>query len=530
MTITSRSTTDRTARRPVTAADGQSPSGASEATSMRVRSGEIEPGHLYIAGRWRPADDKRSRDAVDPSTGEPITSIAVGSAADTDEAIAAARRAFDEGPWPRMEPAERGEVLARIARLMSERADEFALRETVDVGKPITPTRSFDVPQAAALFSYYGGLAGELDGAARAGIGPSMAYTRREPLGVVGAITPFNFPLNLAVNKLAPALAAGNTLVHKPAAETSLSALLLPDVFAEAGLPDGVYNLVTGEGAEVGSQLVSSPGVDKIAFTGSTGVGVRTQIDAAQTLKRVTLELGGKNAMVVLPEAVRGPDADLEALVETIFQAAFFNCGQFCMGCSRVIVAHQAHDELVEALVERVARARVGDPFDPATEVGPLAHQPQYRKVRDYLEIARQEGARMRTGGQPLAVEATGGRGFFHQLTILTEVTPEMRVAREEIFGPVLSVLACEGEEEAVAIANAVPYGLSAGVATPNLTRAHRIAHALEAGIVWINTWAQFTARTPFGGYKQSGYGRELGPEGIDEYLQTKTVYVELSR
>jgi aldehyde dehydrogenase (NAD+) len=357
-----------------------------------------------------------------------------------------------------------------------------------------------------------------------------MAYTRREPLGVVAAITPFNFPLNLAVNKLAPALAAGNTIVHKPAVETSLSALLLPEIFREAGVPDGVYNLVTGEGTEVGGRLVTSTGVDKIAFTGSTAIGIRTQADAAHTLKRVTLELGGKNPLVVLADAVNGPAADLDALAETIFQAAFFNCGQFCMGCSRVIVERDAYHELLEALIERVARANVGDPFDPATEVGPLAHQAQYDKVRQYLEIAAQEGAKIASGGQPLHVEAAGGRGFFHELTVLSDVAPSMRVAREEIFGPVLCVLACEDEQQAVAIANGVPYGLSAGVATPDLVRAHRIAHALQAGIVWVNTWAKFTARTPFGGYKQSGYGRELGPEGIEEYLQTKTVYVELGR
>jgi acyl-CoA reductase-like NAD-dependent aldehyde dehydrogenase len=499
-----------------------------EAAALRERLREIAPGELFIDGAWRPAQCGRVADAVDPSTGETITTLAVGSMVDTDAAIEAARRAFDDGPWPRMDPAERGELVARIGQLIAERTEEFALRETADVGKPITPTRSFDVPQAAALFSYYGALAAELDGATRAGIGPNMAYTRREPLGVVGAITPFNFPLNLTVNKLAPALAAGNTVVHKPALETSLSALLLPEVFQEVGVPDGVYNLVTGEGGEVGDRLVSSDGVDKIAFTGSTTVGVRTQAEAAKTLKRVTLELGGKNALIVLADAVSGPDANLEGLVETIFQAAFFNCGQFCMGCSRVIVERSVHDELLAALVERIARATVGDPFDGATEVGPLAHQQQYEKVRQYIDIAKREGARIAIGGHPLHVDATHGRGFFHELTVLSDVDPSMRVAREEIFGPVLSLLRCSGEKEAISIANGVPYGLSAGIATPNLARAHRIAHALQAGIVWVNTWAKFTARTPFGGYKQSGYGRELGPEGIDEYLQTKTVYLEL--
>ena len=507
----------------------QGPAESAEATALRAQLSSIRPGQLWIDGAWQDSEGGKTRNTVDPSTGEVTTTIAAGSAGDTDGAIAAARRAFDDGRWSGMDPFERGAVLTRVAELITARADEFALRETVDVGKPTTPTRSFDVPQAAALFAYYAGLTAELDGAARAGIGASMAYTRREPLGVVGAISPFNFPLNLAINKLAPALAAGDTVVHKPAAETSLSALLLPEVFAEAGVPDGVYNLVTGSGAVVGDRLVRSEQVDKIAFTGSTGVGIQTQTDAAATLKRVTLELGGKNAMVVFADAVTGPTANLDALVETIFQASFFNCGQFCMGCSRLLVERSAHDTLVDALVARVNRAKVGDPFDPATEVGPLAHQAQYDKVTQYVGIGRDQGATLATGGSPLRVEATGGRGFFHELTVFTGATPDMRIAREEIFGPVLTVLAFDTEAEAVGIANSLPYGLSAGTATTDMRRAHRVAAALQAGIVWINTWSQFTSRTPFGGYKHSGYGRELGPEGIDEYLQTKTVYLELN-
>lgn len=513
---------------PLTPARRQADAEAPDAVALRARLGDLPPGRLFIDGHWRDAEDAKSRSCVDPSTGEVATTVAAASTGDTDAAVAAARTAFDDGPWPRLDPAERAAILTRAGTLILQRAEALALRETLDVGKPITPTRDFDVPQAGALFIYYAGLCTALDGASRAGIGRAMAYTRREPLGVVAAISPFNFPLNLAVNKLAPALAAGNTVVHKPAAETSLSALLLPDLFAEAGLPDGVYNLVTGAGSVVGDRLVASPGVDKIAFTGSTEVGIATQANAAATLKRVTLELGGKNPLVVFADAVTGPGADLNNLVESVFQAAFFNCGQFCMGCSRLLVERSAHDTLVEALVDRVRRAAIGDPFDPETEVGPLAHQGQYDKVRSYVDIAAAEGARTAVGGNALTVEATGGRGFFHELTVLTGVTADMRVAREEIFGPILSVLAFDTESEALAIANGLEYGLSAGVATTDLDRAHRIAHALQAGIVWVNTWAQFTARTPFGGYKHSGYGRELGPEGIEEYLQTKTVYLGL--
>ncbi|AXC13853.1 Aldehyde dehydrogenase [Acidisarcina polymorpha] len=517
---------------PITTQSAQThalPNEAPVVAKSRAGVAKIGKGKLFINGQFVDAEGGKTRPNVDPSTESVTTTVADASAEDVKKAIHAAREAFDSGPWGSMNPFDRGLILQRVATLMLERAEDFATRETVDVGKPITPTKSFDVPQGAASFAYYGSLAGQLDGATRPGNGASMVYTRREPLGVVGAISPFNFPLNLSINKIAPALAAGNTIVHKPAAETPLSALLLAEVLQDAGLPKGVYNLVTGSGSVAGAEVIANPGVDKIAFTGSTQVGKQTQEIASKTLKHVTLELGGKNALLIFADAVNGPSADLDALVETVFQAGYFNCGQFCMGCSRVIVERSVHDQLVEALSQRIKGAKVGDPFDASTEVGPLAHKAQYDKVLEYVGIAQSEGAKIAVGGNPLRVKETGGKGFFHELTLFTGVRPTMRVAQEEIFGPALSVLTFDTEAEALRIANGLPYGLSAGVATHDLNRAHRVAAGLQAGIVWVNTWGQFTATTSFGGYKQSGYGREIGPEGIEEYLQSKTVYVQMN-
>ena len=491
--------------KPTGAQNMKLPNESPVAAETRAQVANIEPGRLFINGKFRDAEGGKTRNNIDPSTEQVTTTVADGSTNDVDDAVTAAREAFESGRWSRMNPFERGDLLQRVSEIIRRRAEEFVVRETVDVGKPISPTRAFDVPQGAGSVAYYGSLAGQLDGATRPGNGSSMVYTQREPLGVVAAISPFNFPLNLAINKIAPALAAGNTVVHKPASETPLSALLLAEVLQEAGVPNGVYNLVTGSGSIAGAHLTAHPGVDKIAFTGSTEVGKHTQEVAAKTLKHVTLELGGKNALVVFADAVEGSSANLDAIVETIFQAAYFNCGQYCMGCSRLLVEDTVHDKLIEALKARIRKAHVGDPFDPTTEVGPLAHKAQFEKVKEYVGIANKEGATVSLGGNPLTVKATEGRGYFHELTLLTGVTPTMRVAQEEIFGPVLSAIKFSTEAEAIKIANGLPYGLSAGVATHDLNRAHRVARRLQAGIVWINTWSQFTATTSFGGYKQSG-------------------------
>ncbi|WP_328537678.1 aldehyde dehydrogenase family protein [Streptomyces sp. NBC_00344] len=478
----------------------------------------VGDGQLFIDGKFGPSDSGKTVEDINPATELPICQVAWGGESDLDRAVQSARRAFDVGPWPTMPGKERAGVLYRIADGIEAAAEDLALRETLDVGKPITFTRGFDVRAAAEIFRYYAGMVEQLEGAARPAGARSLQYTRREPLGVVGAITPFNFPLNLAVNKIAPALAAGNTVVHKPAEQTPLTALKLAEIMAEAGLPEGVHNVVTGDGATVGAAFSVHPGIDKISFTGSTATGKRLIAAAAGTLKRVTVELGGKGANLIFD------DADLEAAVQSAFQAAFFNTGQFCMSGSRLLVHRSVHDEVVDRLAAVAESVPIGDPLDEATVLGPLAHRAQLDKVIEYVGIGLAEGAELRSGG------STGheGPGFYHQPTIFTGVTPEMRVAQEEIFGPILTVLPFDTDEEAVEIANGTPYGLASGLHTQNIRRAHNVAAQLQSGIVWVNTWAQFENSTSFGGYKSSGYGRELGPEGIEEYLQYKTVYINV--
>ena len=478
--------------------------------------------HLFIDGQFCPAETGETVADLNPATEQPICRVAWGTVSDLDRAVRAARRAFDEGPWPALTPKQRGRLLIEIAAAIEANAETLALCETLDVGKPISYTRSFDVPAAADLFRYYGGMVEQLAGAAHPAGQHSLAYTRREPVGVVGAITPFNFPLNLAVNKLAPALAAGNTVVHKPAEQTPLSALRLAAIMAEVGLPAGVYNVVTGAGSVVGAALAQHPGIDKLAFTGSTSTGKRLIATAAVTLKKVTVELGGKSANIVFA------DADLDAAARSAFQAAFFNTGQFCMSGSRLLAQRAIYDELVQRLTAVVAATTVGDPLDPGTQLGPLAHQAQLDKVIQYVRIGAAEGATLRAGGSAGLPGDWDGRGYYYQPTIFADATPGMRIAQEEIFGPVLTVIPFDTDDEAVAIANGTPYGLAAGLHTRDVQRAHRVAARLQAGIVWINTWAQFENCTSFGGYKASGYGRELGPEGIEEYLQYKSVYVNL--
>ncbi|EYT82583.1 betaine-aldehyde dehydrogenase [Streptomyces sp. Tu 6176] len=478
----------------------------------------VDDGSLFIDGKFQPADSGETVQDINPATEQPICEVAWAGTSDLDRAVQAARRAFDLGPWPGMPAKERGRLLLRIADGIEGAGEELARLETLDVGKPITFTRGFDVRAAAEIFRYYAGMVEQLEGAARPAGARSLQYTRREPVGVVGAITPFNFPLNLAVNKIAPALAAGNTIVHKPAEQTPLTALVLARVMAEAGLPEGVHNVVTGDGATVGAALVEHPGIDKISFTGSTATGKRLIAAAAGTLKKVTVELGGKGANIVFG------DADIEAAVQAAFQAGFFNTGQFCMSGSRLLVHRSVHDQVVEALTGVLGAVPVGDPLDENTVLGPLAHRQQLDKVVEYVGIGRAEGATVAHGGE----RGHDGPGYFHQPTLFTGANPQMRIAQEEIFGPVVTVLPFDTDEEAVEIANGTPYGLAAGLHTSDVRRAHTVAARLQAGIVWVNTWAAFENSTSFGGYKSSGYGRELGPEGIEEYLQYKTVYVNV--
>jgi acyl-CoA reductase-like NAD-dependent aldehyde dehydrogenase len=479
---------------------------------------KVDAGLLFIDGTWQDAADGGVRQVVDPSTGETITTVAEAGTPDVDAAVGAARRAFDETGWATMPPRERGRILLRAADLMRERAEEFARLESIDTGKPIMFTRMIDVPTTIEHFAYYGALIAGLEGAVRPTAVPTLTYTRREPLGVVAAITPFNFPLILSSLKIAPALAAGNTVVHKPAEDTPLTALRVAELLAEAGVPDGVFNVVTG-GAGVGEALIRDPRVDKIAFTGSTAIGRKVAATAAETLKHVTVELGGKGANIVFA------DADIEKAVQTAISGFVFNTGQFCMAGTRLLVERPVYDAVVGAIAGAAPHVPLGDPFEESTVIGPMAGRRHQEKVESYLRRATSGEARVLAGG---TVEA-GREGFFVSPTVLADVAQDSAFVQEEIFGPVLTVQAFDGEDEAVRLANGTPYGLAAGLQTTDMTRAHRVAAQLQAGIVWVNGWAMLDASMPFGGYKQSGYGREGGPEGLDEYLQTKSVVISMS-
>ncbi|GAB2611525.1 aldehyde dehydrogenase family protein [Streptomyces capparidis] len=477
------------------------------------------PGLLFMGGEWREARAGGRREVADPSTGQVVTTVAEADADDVGDAVAAARRAFDAGPWAGTPGRERARVLHRVAELIRRREDDLVAVESVDVGKPVTLCRAVDVATAAEQYEYCSALAQGLQGATRQIPAPAHAYTRREPLGVVAAITPFNFPLILSSSKIAPALAAGNTVVHKPAEDTPLSALLMAEILTEAGVPAGVVNVVTGSGAVVGGALLAHPGVDKVSFTGSTAVGRHAASRAGRALKPVTLELGGNAAQIVFA------DADPERAIGSAVKGFVFNTGQFCMGGPRLLVQRPRYEQVLRALADAVAGVPVGDPFDPATVVGPMAGERHLAKVEEYVRIAREEGGRILTGGERLEL----GGGHYYRPTVIADLPGDSRVVREEVFGPVLTVQPFDTEEEAVELANGTPYGLAAGLHTTDLARAHRVAARLEAGIVWVNDWALLDPAVPFGGVKQSGYGREYGPESLDAYTRVKSVVVSLA-
>ncbi len=478
----------------------------------------LPPPQLWIGGEWTAAEGGRTFATENPATEQTICDVAAAGAADVDRAVAAAHAALD-GDWGKKTAArERGRILWKIADLLESRIDEFALLETLDNGKPIFESRYVDVPAAIDALRYFAGWADKVTGETLPVSGPFvLAYTLREPVGVIAAITPWNFPLIQALWKIAPALACGNAVIHKPASYTPLTALKFGELASEAGLPKGALNVLPGRGSEVGNAIVQHPGIAKITFTGSTEVGKDIMRGAADTIKRLTLELGGKSPNIVFA------DADLDAAVKGAYNGIFYGKGEVCAAGSRLFVEETVHDEMVERLVERTKKLAPGDPLDPRTRLGALVSGKQRETVLSYVEAGRQEGARVASGG---AAAAIGGKGFFMQPTILDGVRNDMKVAREEIFGPVLVVIPFKDVKDAVAQANASIYGLAAGVWTRDIGKAHQVARDVQAGTVWINQYNWYDSGAPFGGYKQSGFGRELGKQALEYYTESKTVFV----
>ncbi len=477
----------------------------------------VRPGKLIINGEAVDASSGRTFTTFNPATEEAICAVAEAGPEDVHRAVEAARAAFAGGPWPALSPAERQRVLWKLGDLILEHADELARLETLDNGKPIFESRRVDVPMLANCFHYFAGWATKLAGETLP-VSPSFfTYTLREPLGVIGAIIPWNFPMIMVGWKVAPALAAGNCVVLKPAELTPLTAIRIGELALEAGVPPGVLNILPGKGSIAGEALVKHPGVDKITFTGSTEVGRHIMKLCADGTKKVTLELGGKSPNIVFA------DADLDAAVRGVTSGIFYGKGEVCAAGSRLLVESKVHDEFVARLAERAAKLQPADPMDPKTRLGALVSEKQMNRVLGYVESGIKEGAKLVAGGKRAPI---GGKGYFVQATVLDQVENRMRVAQEEIFGPVLSVIRFEDTDDAVKKGNDIVYGLAAGVWTRDVKKAHVVARRLQAGTVWINAYNFYDAGMPFGGYKASGFGRDLGPDGLREYTQVKSVWV----
>jgi phenylacetaldehyde dehydrogenase len=478
---------------------------------------------LFIDGDWVDAASGRTFITPNPATGESLATVAEGDEQDIDRAVRAARRAFEEGPWTRMTPSDRGRLIWRIGDLILEHLDELAQLETLDNGKPYGVAQVADVPLAADLFHYMAGWATKIEGNSinvSVPFAPGAnfhAYTLREPIGVVGQIIPWNFPLLMAAWKLGPALAAGNCVVLKPAEQTPLSALRLAELIAEAGVPDGVVNVVTGFGETAGAALAAHDGVDKVAFTGSTEVGKLIVQAATGNLKKLTLELGGKSPNIVFS------DADPEGAIAGAANAIFFNHGQCCVAGSRLFVQEDRFEEVVAGVTEIAKSITLGDGMDPETQMGPLVSDEQLQRVTGFLESGKSEGATARTGGG-----RRGDRGYFVEPTVLTNTRPDMRVVREEIFGPVVVAAPFQTLDDIAQVANDTPYGLGAGIWTKDISKAHLLAKKIRAGTIWINCYNIFDAALPFGGYKQSGWGREMGHQVLESYTEVKSVCAQL--
>lgn len=475
---------------------------------------------LYIHGRRTNAISSKTITTVNPANGAVLAEVQVAARQDIDRAVASAQEG--QKVWAARTPAQRARVLLKAAQLLRERNDELAELETLDTGKPLSETRSVDIATGVDVIEYYAGLAAAVEGVQVPLRDTSFFYTRREPLGVIAGIGAWNYPVQIAMWKSAAALATGNAMVFKPAEITPLTALRLAEIYTQAGVPNGVFNVVLGSGREIGDWLTSHPGIAKVSFTGGADTGKHVMATAASsTLKSVTLELGGKSALIVLP------DACVERAADIAVTANFFSSGQVCTNGTRVFVHQSLKAAFEAAVLVRVARIRIGDPSDPATNFGPLASFTHMDHVLSWIEIGKREGAHLLAGGVRM-IEGALGKGAFVAPTVFSDCTDNMEIVREEIFGPVMCILSFDNEDDVITRANDSRYGLAAGVVSNDLTAAHRIAHRLQAGICWINTWGESPAQMPVGGYKQSGIGRENGLEALAQYTQTKSVQVEL--
>jgi aldehyde dehydrogenase (NAD+) len=486
-------------------------------SAKKVPHPKVRQTQCFIDGQWVPAASGKTFDTIHPATEEVIAQVAEGDKEDIDRAVKAARKQFDGGEWSRMDARDRGRLMYKLADLLEEEAEELAALETLDNGKPIRDARAADIPLVIDCIRYYAGWADKIHGSTIPIRGNHFCYTRREPVGVVGQIIPWNFPALMTAWKWGPALATGCTIVMKPAEQTPLTCLRMARLAQKAGIPDGVINVVPGYGPTAGAALTAHPGVDKIAFTGEGGTAKIIQRSAVETMKRVTFELGGKSPNVVFA------DADMDAAVAGAHFALYFNQGQCCCAGSRLFVEDDIHDEFVDRLQEKNKDRKVGDPFDPATEQGPQVDQAQFDKILQYVEYGKQEGAKLVNGGK-----RHGDKGYFVEPTMFTNVTDDMRIAREEIFGPVLSVLKFSDLDEIAKRANNSNFGLAAAVWTRDIGKAHTLASKIRAGTVWINCYDVFDAAAPFGGFKESGIGRELGEAGLAAYTELKTVTVSM--
>lgn len=489
-------------------------------TTETIAPPKVDNRKMFINGQWVDSVSGKTFETINPATGDTICQVAEGDKADIDLAVQAARTALTSKPWARLSAAKRGRLIYKLADLIEDNTKELAALETLDNGKPIRDSMNVDIPGTVAIYRYFAGWADKIQGKTIPVNGPYMAYTRHEPVGVVGQIIPWNFPAMMMSWKWAPALACGCTIVLKPAEQTPLTALRIAELAQEAGIPDGVVNVVPGYGPTAGHAIAAHDDIDKVAFTGSTAIGQQIMKTAAETnLKRVSLELGGKSPNIIFA------DADVETAAKFAYFALFFNMGQCCTAGSRLFVEDKVYDQVIEILKDRAKKQRIGDPFDPSTTQGPQISEKQYNTILGYIESGKKEGANCVTGGNKI-----DRAGYFIEPTIFDNVKDEMTIAKEEIFGPVLSVMKFSDVDEVIQRANNSKYGLAAALWTRDLNKANRVSAGLKAGTVWINCYDVFDAAVPFGGFKMSGVGREMGEYALSNYTEVKAVVTALGK